>query len=203
MTETLLSLVTAYGALALMVTTFLSCLALPVPASLAMLAAGGFVAAGDLSATQVIAAAFSGAVLGDQTGFLAGRLGSGLTDRLSSHPKRGALLRGAAADLHRKGPALVFFSRWLVSPLGPYVNLVAGAARLGWAKFTVADLAGEAVWVLLYVGIGMLFAGNIALVADLMGNLSGLLAALLVAAGAATWLVRAARNHRSTDNILQ
>lgn len=196
MTELLLKLVTDYGTWALMLTTFLSCLALPVPASLAMLAAGGFVAAGELSGPLVILAAFCGAVLGDQVGYGVGRFGSGFINRLAQHPERGAVLRTASEDLHRRGMALVFFSRWLVSPLGPYVNFVAGAAKLHWPRFLLADLAGEAVWVGIYVGIGMFFAGNITLVADILGNLSGLLAAVAVALGAALWLRRSARLHR-------
>lgn len=194
MTETLLALVADYGVWALALTTFLSCLALPVPASLAMLAAGGFVASGDLGGPAVAAGAFAGAVLGDQTGYAAGRFGSGFLERLSAHPGRGAMLRSAADDLRRKGTPLVFFSRWLVSPLGPYVNLVAGATGLNWRRFALADVAGEAVWVALYVGLGFLFAGNVAALADILGNLSGLLAALAVVAAAGLWLVRAARS---------
>ena len=76
------------------------------------------------------------------------------------------------------------------------MNFVAGAARLHWPRFLLADLAGEAVWVGIYVGIGMVFAGNITLVADILGNLSGLLAAIAVALGAVLWLRRSARLHR-------
>lgn len=196
MTETLLALVADYGTVALMLTTFLSCLALPVPASLAMLAAGGFVAAGDLSGPLVAAAAFGGAVLGDQVGYGAGRFGSGLVNRMAQRPGRGAALRTASQELNAKGAHLVFYSRWLVSPLGPYVNFAAGATGLHWPRFLLADIAGEAVWVLIYVGLGILFAGNITLLADILGNLSGLLAALAVALGAGLWLRRSARQHR-------
>lgn len=198
MTEALLSLVTDYGALALMLTTFLSCLALPVPASLAMLAAGGFVTAGDLSGPAVLSAALAGAVLGDQAGYLVGRFGAGPLERLSAHPTRGAMLRSAANDLRNRGLSVVFFSRWLVSPLGPYVNFAAGATGLSWRKFLLADIAGEVTWVVIYVGLGMLFAGNITLLADLLGNLSGLLAAVVVAVATGLWLRRAARHHSTT-----
>ncbi len=194
MTDFLLAFVSDYGVWALAVTTFLSCLALPVPSSLAMLAAGGFVASGDLSGPQVIAAAFVGAVVGDQTGFLIGWFGSGALERLSERPKQGAMLRAAADDLRRKGVPLVFFSRWLVSPLGPYVNFTAGATGLAWPRFLLAGIAGEAVWVAIYVGLGALFAENIGLLADILGNLTGLLAALAVAAGAGLWLLRASRH---------
>ena len=85
MTDWLLALVPQYGVWLLAVCTFLSCLALPVPASILMLAAGGFVAAGDLSLTGSVAAALAGAVAGDQAGYFGGRWGgSGLLDRMGS-----------------------------------------------------------------------------------------------------------------------
>lgn len=194
MSEYLLSLVADYGVAALALTTFLSCLALPVPASLAMLAGGGFVAAGDLSAPATVAAALAGAVLGDQTGYAAGKwLGSNRLEGIAARRRRGNLLRQAVADLRARGFALVFFSRWLVSPLGPYVNLAAGAARLSWAQFTLGGVAGEAVWVGLYVGLGAAFTSRLDDLAALLGNLSGLLAAIAVAVVAGLWLLRAAR----------
>jgi len=48
MTDLILTLAADYGVPLLFSVTFLSCLALPVPSSLLMLASGGFAAAGDL-----------------------------------------------------------------------------------------------------------------------------------------------------------
>lgn len=192
MTDAILVYLADYGAFALAVTTFLSCLALPVPSSLAMLAAGAFVMAGDLSLASVAGGAFAGAVTGDQVGFFAGRGGGRWLGRI-----RTPLMAKAMDDVRTKGGALVFLSRWLLSPLGPYVNLAAGASGLRWARFTLADIAGEAVWVALYVGLGMVFAGSVSALADVMGSLSGLIAALAVAGGAGLWLVRAARMRKT------
>ena len=72
MTDWFLGLVPVYGLWLIALVTFASCLALPMPASVVMLAAGGFAASGDLVLWQVIAAALSGAVMGDQFGFLVG-----------------------------------------------------------------------------------------------------------------------------------
>ena len=89
MSDTLLQLLATYGAPLLALTTFASCLALPVPSSLMMLAAGAFVASGDLSASAVAAAAFAGAAAGDQLGYFAGRGGGAFIERkLASRPKR-------------------------------------------------------------------------------------------------------------------
>jgi membrane protein DedA with SNARE-associated domain len=196
MTEIILALVPVYGLALIAVATFLSCLALPIPASLVMLSAGGFGAAGDLVIWQAMAAALAGAVLGDQIGYQMGRIGArGFAGR-PLQPKRAALMAKASAYLHAKGPWAVFFSRWLVSPLGPYVNFAGGAARLDWARFTRAGVAGETVWVTLYVGLGAVFADDILALADLLGSASGLLAALAVAVALALWL-RAALRQRA------
>lgn len=198
MTETILALVPVYGLALIAVATFLSCLALPIPASLVMLSAGGFAAAGDLVLWQTMAAALLGAILGDQVGYQMGRIGArGLSGHALS-PKRAALMGKAAGYLQDKGTWAVFFSRWLVSPLGPYVNFAGGAARLDWARFTRAGAAGEAVWVTLYVGLGAAFTDDLLALADLMSNVSGLLAALAVALGLGFWL-RAALRQRSRD----
>ncbi len=181
MTDALLALVPQYGAALLMVVTFLSCLALPVPASILMLTGGAFAAGGDLSLLSVSGAAFAGAVAGDQAGYAIGRFGEGWIDRQTrAHPRRLALLERARAFSRRWGGPGVFFSRWLVSPLGPYVNFLSGAADVGWRRFALWAMAGEAVWVGLYVGLGYGFASRLEAVAEILGNVSGALAAGLV-----------------------
>ena len=195
MTDWLLALVPHYGVWLLAGSTFLSCLALPIPASLLMLAAGGFAAAGDLPLAGAAGAAWAGAVAGDQTGYFAGRAGgTGLVARLG---QRAEPVARASALLARRGDLAVFLSRWLVSALGPYVNLAAGAAGQGWHRFTLAAVAGEAVWVALYVGLGYAFTGNLQAAADMAADMLGLLAAGSVALGALVWLVITLRAERA------
>jgi len=183
MTETFFALVSNWGAPALALVTFLSCLALPVPSSLMMLAAGAFVAAGDLTVAAVVGAALAGALLGDQTGYQIGRLGGGvLRARLNSNLARARLIAGAEARMDRSGGVTVFFSRWLFSPLGPYVNLIAGATRMNWLRFTLPAALGEVVWVAVYVGVGYAFGTQLTMIGDLLGNLVGLATSLALAA---------------------
>ncbi|MDU8913027.1 DedA family protein [Aestuariicoccus sp. MJ-SS9] len=180
LTETALSLVPVYGPVALLTVTFLSCLALPVPSSLMMLTGGAFVASGDLEALSVVAAALGGSVLGDQAGFAIGRRGSGLLARLGRDPKRAKMLDRARSRLHARAATTVFLTRWLFSPLGPYVNFAGGAAGLGWARFSLASVLGESVWVTLYIGLGAAFASQLEALSDMLGAVSGLLVALLL-----------------------
>lgn len=192
LTDTLLALLPDWGPWLVGLATLLSCLLLPVPSSLIMIAAGAFVASGDLSLGAVAGAALAGAVAGDQIGFWVGRrAGAALLGR--ARGKSGALAERALAMLRDRGGVAVFLSRWLFSPLGPWMNLAAGAAGFARSRFTLAGVAGEAVWVGLYVGLGMVFGANLQAAADLAGSALGLLAAGTVAAALGAWLMRNAR----------
>lgn len=194
MTELALSLIADYGVPVLATITFLSCLALPVPSSLAMLSAGGFAATGDLSLSSVAIAAFSGAVLGDNAGYWIARLtGERMLHWLSARPARAKLRDRATAYMDKRGGPSLFFSCWLVAPLGPTMNYVSGLTRFPWPQFVMWGIAGEIVWVGIYVGLGYSFADNLSAISSLAGNLSGLIAAAVVTLGLGIWLYRAAR----------
>lgn len=194
MTDWLLALVPQYGLWLLAATTFLSCLALPFPASILMMTAGGFVAAGDLALIPTFAAAAGGGIAGDQLGFWAGRkVGAPLLTRLRRDPARDKLLARAVAMMDRRGGVAVFLTRWLFSPLGPWVNLTAGSTGYRWHQFTAAGIAGEAVWSGLYVGMGYGFAGNITAASDMLGSALGLLAGAAAVVILGLWLRNALR----------
>lgn len=189
MTDTIFALVTTWGALVIFTSSFLSCLALPIPTSLMMLSGGAFVAAGDLALWQVIAGAWGGAILGDQTGYLIGRHGGApLVERIARTPARSAVLNRARGLVDKRGGLGVFFSTWLFAPLGPWVNFIAGTTGLGWLRFTFWDVLGETIWVTIYVGLGFAFASQIEAVSDILGSAVGLLAALAVAGAMAIWI---------------
>lgn len=178
MSEQLITLATNYGIPFLTLIVFLSCLALPVPCSFVMLMSGSLVTSGDLAFTPVFVAAYGAALAGDQAGFFAGRIGGRfIIPYIDRTPARRDLLAKARAMLERRGNIGVFLTRWLFSPLGPYVNLITGAADMRWWKFSLPAALGELVWVTLYIGLGMVFSDNILMIADLASNVSGMLAA--------------------------
>ncbi len=198
MTDWLLALVPVYGLWLLAATTFCSCLALPFPASILMLTAGGFVAAGDLALLPTVAAAAAGGIAGDQLGFWAGRrLGAPLLNRMRRDPARDKLLSKAMAMLDKNGGMAVFLTRWLFSPLGPWINLVTGSGGYGWHRFTAAGVAGELVWAGLYVGMGYAFAGNIEAATELLGSGLGLLAGAAVVVVLGLWVRNALKAQKA------
>ncbi len=132
----------------------------------------------------MVSAAFVGAVLGDQAGYLIGRFGGApLVERLARSPAAPAVLGRARALVDRRGGLGVFFSTWLVAPLGPWVNFIAGTTGLNWLRFTLWDVLGEAVWVtaLCRARLWSLPARSRRW-PGILGNAVGLLAALAVVA---------------------
>ena len=73
MTESILGLVPAYGPLAVFFATILSCFGFPVPGSLVLLAAGSFVASGEMALGAVLFVGLAGAISGDQAGYWLGK----------------------------------------------------------------------------------------------------------------------------------
>ncbi len=86
------------------------------------------------------------------------------------------------------GGAGVFLSRWLVTPLGPVVNLTSGMARYPLLAFVGFDVVGELVWVTGYVSLGRIFGDHIETVSAALGNATwGVVG--LVALGGLSWFV--------------
>ncbi len=92
-----------------------------------------------------------------------------------------------------RGNSAVFLTRWLLSPLGPYLNLLAGASGFSWLRFTMAGMLGETVWVGLYTGLGATFSESVTEIAEISGSISGFLAAGAVAAFLGYKLLQALR----------
>jgi membrane protein DedA with SNARE-associated domain len=199
--EALFVIVANYGSAALLIVTFLSCLAMPVPASLMMLTGGAFAASGDLVLATVCLSAYAGAVAGDQAGYFIGRSCAGPLERWAAGRRSRAFLLGRArAAIDDWGGPGVFLSRWLISPLGPYVNFAGGAGRMHWVRFSVWGAAGEAVWVGLYVGLGYAFAESLPAIAEFAADFNGIIASGVVAVGLWFWLrVLQKRRGRAKD----
>ncbi len=58
----------------------------------------------------------------------------------------------------RWGSLAIPLTRFLLTSLGPPMNLIAGIERYAFGSFVSLCLLGQAVWVALYGGLGYLFA---------------------------------------------
>jgi membrane-associated protein len=183
-----------YGPPALFLVLLVGAIGVPTPGSLLLLVAGSFVEQGEMGLWPVLALALTGAVVGDNLGYALGRWGG---RRLSLRlERRGGRRRLEAAEgwLKRWGGGGVFLTRWLLSPLGSPVNLAAGASEYPWPRFLLYDLAGEALWVTIYVLLGEFFSGSVEELGSLLGDFTWAVVGLVMAALLGWSLVRNLRS---------
>ena len=180
MTDFILALLPTYGAIALFGVLVISSVGVPGPASLLLLVVGSLVAQGEITRWQVLVAGIGGAVIGDQIGFFAGRIGGRVLLRRLTRIVGHAGIKGAEAFTLRWGGAAIFFSRWLVNPLGPWINLSSGIAGYPWHRFLFWDVVGEIVWVVLFTTLGAIFSDRVQSLTDLLGDLTWVIAGVIV-----------------------
>lgn len=183
LSDYLLATLGVYGLPVLFGALLVGSAGVPLPASLLLVAAGSFVNQGELDLWPVLALSAAGAVLGDQLGYAVGRWGGRrLARRLGRLVGGEQKIVDAEEWLKRRGGVGVFLSRWLLTPLGPVVNLTAGASEYPWPRFLLFDVLGEALWVALYVLLGKLFSDRVQEMSDLLGDLTWAILGLAAAA---------------------
>jgi len=183
--DQLLAWVSLYGVPALFGILLVTCLGVPFPGTLMLLAVGSFVAQGDMKLWQVLVVGSAGAIGGDQIGYWLGRWGGRrLVHRITDKVGGADMIKRAEAFAQHWGGAGIFFSRWLVGPLGPWINLSSGITEYPWPRFTLWDVLGEMLWVVLYVILGKTFSDRVQGLAELLGNLTwaivGVIAAIIL-----------------------
>ena len=146
--QTVEHVVTHLGAPALFATITLESLGAPVPGESAVIAASAAAARGELDNRAVALAAFAGAVLGDNLGYLIGRkLGRATVVRYGRRVGiTDAAFDRAEAITARWGPLMVVAARFVVL-LRQLNGIVAGTTGMPWPHFLAANAVGAALWV--------------------------------------------------------
>jgi membrane protein DedA with SNARE-associated domain len=182
MSDYLLSTLGVYGLPVLFVILLVGCAGVPMPSSLLLVAAGSFVEQGEMALWPVLGLSATGAIIGDNLGYALGRWGGRrLTGRINNLVGGEERLKTAEDWLKRRQGAGVFLSRWLLTPLGPVVNIISGVTNYPWPRFLVYDVLGEALWVTLYVLLGQFFSDRVQAMSDLLGDFTWMIVGLIIA----------------------
>jgi membrane protein DedA with SNARE-associated domain len=180
-TDQLLAALLVYGLPVLFGIILICSIGIPFPVSLMLVAAGSFIEQGEMKLWQVIAAASVAAVLGDQIGYGLARWGGRrLIKRISRKIGAADKIKEAEAFTKRWSGAGIFLSRWLVTPLGPWVNVTSGIAAYPWRRFLLWDALGQVLWVALYVILGYIFSNRVQAIVEILGNLAWVVVGLVV-----------------------
>jgi membrane-associated protein len=186
-----------YGVSVVAGVILIAAVGVPLPGSLLLVAAGSFVAQGEMEFWPVVVTALGAAVVGDQVGYMLGRWGG-----QHWHDKLARLMGGAdklaAAEraTQRWGGVAIFLSRWLLSPLGPALNLTSGVVGYNWLAFLGFVVLGEAVWVFGYVLLGSVFSTKIQELNSLLSDISTIAVLVVVVLGLGWMFVRSFKQQR-------
>jgi membrane-associated protein len=183
-----------YGLPVLVAVILFASTGLPLPATLLLLTAGSFVEQGDLNLWWVLGLTTAAAVLGDHVGYGIGRWGGERLIRRFQRWGGGAERMAQAERLSRRwGGIGIFLSRWLISPLGPVINLTSGMTRYPLILFLCFDLLGEIVWVTLYVTLGRMFSDQVQTLSSTLGNFTWVIVGVLLMIVLGRFLFRPSR----------
>jgi membrane protein DedA with SNARE-associated domain len=186
------ALILQYGYLAIFVVIGLESAGLPLPGEAALIAASVYAGAtGHLHIALVIACAATGAIIGDNIGFWAGRrFGKALLVRYGPmiHVTERRLKVGEYL-FRQHGGKIVFYGRF-VAFLRIFAAMLAGANDYGWKPFLIYNAAGGLTWAAL-VGFGAYTFGSA--VHNITGPLG--IVALVIAGIAMAILWRIAHQH--------
>jgi membrane protein DedA with SNARE-associated domain/rhodanese-related sulfurtransferase len=179
------SVLAQHGYSILIATVLLEAVGLPVPAALVLLVAGGAAARGLLQIPNALGAALFAMLAGDTLMFLLGRFTGwwllGILCRISLNPES-CILR-SADTFYRRGRTLLVIAKFI-----PGINTMApplaGSMNMRLASFLRLDLAGAALYVGSYFGVGFVFSDALDTVTrgyDAAGRIVGwILIALIV-----------------------
>jgi membrane protein DedA with SNARE-associated domain len=145
--EYLTYLIANYGYLAIAVIIGLESMGLPLPGESALVVAALYASRHDHNIVGVVAAAATGAILGDNIGYWIGReFGYRLLLRYGGYIglTAGKIKLGQYLFL-RHGGKVVFFGRF-VAILRILAAFLAGVNRMDWRRFLLANAAGGILW---------------------------------------------------------
>ncbi len=157
------SAIVRHGYISLAAVVFAEAIGLPMPAALALVAAGAAAAVGVLRLPQLLLVSILATLTGDLLLFFTGRYTGwsllGLLCRVSLNPET-CILR-SAESFYKRGKTTLVVAKFI-----PGINTMApplaGTMRMRFLQFLRLDLAGAVLYTGAYTGIGFLFHGFLA-----------------------------------------
>lgn len=158
----LLTLILNYGYPIIFVIIFVGYLGLPISLNVILLAAGAFAVDGTLNIYFLIPFITISALFGDVFNYYLGKkfghlLVNKFTNKLGLTEKRLAIVDGS---MDKWGIWSIFFTRWLFTPIGIPVNIIAGMRKYSLKKFIAFAGCGELIWASIYISLGYFFGTN-------------------------------------------
>jgi len=194
--EVILALFTAYGYVIVFFGVMLENAGLPVPGETILLAAGFFASQHHFNLFSVIFVAMTGAILGDNFGYLAGRkLGRAFINRYGRYvfltPAR---IKACEDYFHSHGDKTILVARFITG-LRVFAAFFAGMSHMRWRTFFTYNAAGAVLWAVAIALVGYFFGHSWRLIERWVGRTGVLLFVLALAVGVVIYLKRRRKGH--------
>lgn len=175
-----------YPILALLV--FLEAIGFPIPASIAMLIAGGTSVRGPLSLGQVIAVSTGALLAGDLIMYTLGRLTGwwllGVLCRLSLNPE--SCILNSADSFYKRGRSVLVVAKFLPG-ISTMSTPLAGSMNIPLSQFLALDLAGALLYVCVYSVAGYVFSDFLSVIQRGVSTVGSALG-IVIAVGVVAWI---------------
>ena len=184
-----MSFIAHYGYAAVFLLIMLEDFGMPVPGETALVVSAAAAATGQLSIWGVLAAAFIGAVAGDNIGYLIGHFGgrplvARVGARVGITHERLAHVEGFFG---RYGETIIVGARF-VEILRQLNGIVAGFLGMHWARFLAYNALGAALWVGVWGAVGYFAGEHIGQIHAVVARFTWLIAIVGIGAVTGAWL---------------
>ncbi len=180
-------IIMAYGYAAVAAIVALECIGIPLPGEIILIAAAVYAGStGHLNVGLVIAAAAGGAIIGNIAGFAIGRrFGHPLLLRYGAYiGLTDCRIKIGQYLFLRHGAKVVLLARF-VAVLRSIGGILAGANRMPWRPFLVANAIGAVAWAVLYGAIAFALGDEVHKLMGPVGIGIGLIVITAIAAAIA------------------
>ena len=179
---TLLTLLLNYGYPIVFGVVFIGYLGVPMPSETILLAAGSLSADGSLNFWILLTIVTLTAIIGDTIMYFVGkRFGYLVVNRLTN--KMGLThhrLEQADSFLQKWGIWCIFITRWLITPLGIPINIMAGLSKYNFKLFLISVALGELLWSSIFISLGYIFGANWQILLNYINDIPQLLTIIVI-----------------------
>jgi len=179
----------------------LQCIGIPTGASLLVLASGAFAYAGEFNVVGLLLEVWFFAWLGDNIAYIIWKyIGYKVLSRHSKlkvyvDPK----ILKAEIYLNKYGRRTVFFTRFIMGAMGPFVNAAAGITKYKLWTFSLFVALGELFWTCLYLGLGYWFGDSWESIVPIVTDFGQVLTYIAILVIVLYFLIKAVKNKKSKN----
>lgn len=180
MLDFFLSLFLVYQYWLLFGVMYIASIGFPIPATALMIAGWAFFAQGYFNLSLLFFSGTIGCILGDISGYgLSYIYGKGIFRRLGlSKILNSSQFTSFKPIFIRRNIFSVFITRFLITGLGPSVNILAGITKMKSLTFIVIDIVGESIYIILNITIGYTFSSQWQSILEILESFSTMLMTL-------------------------